>query len=325
MKKILITGSSGNIGAYITAKIQKLLPETELIRTVYGQENVSVSEGKYTGDLRDPHVAEKIFQDHPDVDCIIHAAASAYNTDKFKEQPLDILRNDTLCLLNVLGQAKSPKLKIIYLSSVMVYESVQELPFTEDSTNTNPAPVTPYGIAKFLGEKAVRLYSEQNKSDFTIWRLFNVVSPLENHIKSGGHVYVDFYRKLFVERLPTIKIFGNGQQVRCFTWVEDIAEPIVNFLDDPHTSRETFNLGGKEPKSLIDLAETLLSIGHEKGLLPHDYAPTIKTGGTFNGLDVGKRIPSLEKVEKDLNWTAPTVFRKIFEKFVDAKQKYAHK
>ncbi|MFA5185786.1 MAG: NAD(P)-dependent oxidoreductase [Patescibacteria group bacterium] len=325
MKKILITGSSGNIGLFITQKLRKLFPDTELILPVFDTEAHPTVDGGYAGDLRDPGFAKKIFQDHPDIDCVIHAAASSYNIDKFKNQPYDVFRDDTVCLLNILSQAKAPGIKIILLSSVMVYESVKELPFMENSTDANPAPVTPYGLAKLLCEKAVKLHSEQNKSDFTIWRLFNVVSPLEDHTRPGAHVYVDFYRKLFVERVPELEIFGNGQQVRCFTWVEDIAEQIAKSLDDPRTSRQIFNLGGDEPRSLVDLAETYLAIGHETGLLPQDYNPPIKTGGTFAGLDVGKRIPSLEKTEKEFGWKAPTGFRAMFEKFVDAKQKYATK
>jgi len=322
MKKILITGANGNIGSYITDKARHLLPQTELITTIYSPEDKSPSNGVYAGDLRDPAFVNRIFQDHPDIDCIIHAAASSYNTDKFKAQPFDIFKDDTLCLLNVLENSPATKKKIILLSSVMVYESVSGIPFTEVMSDKNPAPITPYGLAKFLGERAVQLYCEQNNCDFTIWRLFNVISPLEDHTRPGAHVYVDFYRKLFIERIKEMEIFGDGRQVRCFTWVEDIADAVIKYLNDPRTSQQTINLGGNEPKTLIELFETLLAVGKKNGLLPQDYLPMAKTGKTFSGLDVGQRIPSLEKIQELLDWKAPTNFYTMLEKFIAEKQHY---
>jgi nucleoside-diphosphate-sugar epimerase len=324
MRKILVTGSEGNIGNFITEKIRSLLPDTRLIRTVFGGQNTVLGEGAYRGDLRDPAFARMIFRDHPDIDCVIHAAAPSYNGEKFKTQPFAVFGDDITCLLNILGYCPSKDVKVIYLSSVMVYEAVSEIPFVEEATDRYPAPLTPYGLAKFTGEKAVRLHAQQNGCDFTIWRLFNIVSPLEDHTRPGAHVFVDFYRQLYVERVPELKISGDGHQVRCFTWVEEIAESIIRSLDDPRTSGQTFNFGGTEPKTLLELAEMLLAVGHELKFLPQDYRPLIKTGGTFAGLDVGKRIASVEKAHNLLGLSATTGFRTMFEKFVTAKREYAN-
>jgi nucleoside-diphosphate-sugar epimerase len=156
--------------------------------------------------------------------------------------------------------------------------------------------------------------------DFTIWRLFNVVSPREPHDKPGAHVYVDFYRQLFVEKVPELPIFGNGAQERCFTWVEDIAEAVATHLTDERSSKQIVNLGGNEPCTLLQLRDLMLAIGKERNLLAADYDPPVKTNGSFFGVEAQRRIPSLKKAETLLEWKPATGLRRCFEKFIDTKQ-----
>ena len=163
-------------------------------------------------------------------------------------------------------------------------------------------------------------FIEQYGTVYTIWRPFNVVSPLESHEREGAHVFVDFYRKIFIEKSPRLQVHGSGKQVKCFIWVEDLVSAIGDFLKDTKTDNQIFNIAGKEQKTLIDLAKTLITIGKEKNFLLQDYNLEITTENEFSQDEVQK-IPSTENIRKVLGWEAKTSFKSCFEKFIEYKQK----
>ena len=201
---ILITGSEGNIGTYLVQSIRLKYPEARIIRVGLkeGGEEFLPEDNLYLGDLRDNKFVDKIFAENK-IDYVIHAAARLYGVAGFNSDVYGILSNDIKCLLNVLDHAKDVK-KFVYTSSSMVYESSEKVPFTEELTEEIMPPKSSYGLTKFFGEKAVKFFNQQHGLNYTIWRPFNVVSPLESHERESGHVFVDFYRKIFVERAPKI-------------------------------------------------------------------------------------------------------------------------
>ena len=306
--KVLVTGSQGNIGWYIVESLKKFHPETEIIGTSHKEV-----------DLIDNH-ATREFLKNVKPDYVIHTAAKTYNAEIYKKQPYDVFTEDVAMLMNVIdGCIDAGTKKIVYLSSATIYEGVKEVPFREEQTNDSAPPSSPTGLSKLAGERALAWMSQQHGIDFTVWRLFNAVSPREPHDKAGAHVYVDFYRQLFVEKVAELPIFGNGNQERSFTWVEDIAEAVAKYLTDEKTSKQTINLGGNEPCTLFQLRDLFLEIGKQKGLLASDYDPPVKTGGQFFGVEAQRRVPSLEKAEQLLSWKPSTGFRECFEKYIDAK------
>lgn len=320
---ILVTGSEGNIGQYVIRALRKQYPQAKIIRVELSEEGPSFDSEKmlYSGDLQDKSFVKKIFDEHK-IDYVIHMAARLYGVAGFNSDVYGLLQNDIGSLLNVLGNSKKVK-RFVYFSSSMVYESSTKVPFTEDLTEEIMPPKSSYGITKFLGEQAVRFFNQQYGVDYTIWRPFNVVSPLEDHNKEGAHVFVDMYRKLFVEKTDELEVYGSGKQVRCFTWVEDVTEAIAKFLTDERASKETFNIGSFESRDMLELVDMLIKIGKEKDAFREEYNPKITTGQTFFGVDVQLRIPSLEKIKNTLGWEYTTNFEDCFKKFVDYKLQHA--
>lgn len=307
--KILVTGAQGNIGWFIVESLKKFHPEAEIIGTT-----------RKEVDLIDNH-ATREFLKNAKPDYVIHTAAKTYNVEIYKKQPYDVFTEDVAMLMNVIdGCIDAGTKKIVYLSSATIYEGVKDVPFREESVDESAPPTSPIGLSKLAGERALAWMSQQHGIDFTTWRLFNAVSPREPHDKPGAHVYVEFYRQLFIEKVSELPIFGNGNQERCFTWVEDISEAVATFLLDERTSRQTFNIGGNEPRTLLELREAMLAIGKKNTLLSHDYNPPAKLGGTFAGVEAQRRIPSLTKAETALGWKPKTGFQECFEKYIAAKQ-----
>lgn len=307
--KILVTGAQGNIGWYIVESLKRFHPEAEIVGTSHGE--INLTDNRATREL-----LKRVKPDY-----VIHTAAKTYNAEIYKNQPYDVFTEDVAMVMNVIdGCIDAGVKKIVYLSSATVYEGVKEVPFREEQTESSAAPSSPTGLAKLAGERGIVWAAKQHGIDFTIWRLFNAVSPREPHDKAGAHVYVDFYRQLLVEKVAELPIFGNGNQERCFTWVEDIADAVAKYLTEEKTSKQIINLGGNEPCTLFQLRDLLLEIGKQKGLLAADYDPPIKIGGQFFGVEAQRRVPSLEKAEQLLGWKPATGFRECFNKFVTAKQ-----
>lgn len=317
MKNILITGSEGNIGAYLVRHLQNFAPDVAVIR-VKRKESPGEPEkmgNLYIGDLSDRSFVEKIFRENT-VDYVIHLAARSYNLNDIEKSAYQIYGNDVMCLLNVLNVCRSIK-KFIYFSSALIYESSPETIFSEELTERILPPKSSLGLAKYSGEKAVEFFGKQYGVPYTIWRPFNIVSPLESHERKGGHVFVDFYRKIYIEHSPKIQIFGSGKQVKCFLWVEDLVSAVSDFLDNKKTDNQIFNIAGTEQKTLMDLAETLLSIGKKKNILPKDYHPQIIAENEF--LKERQKIPSVEKIKNILGWEPQTSFQDCFSKFIEFK------
>jgi len=320
---ILITGSEGNIGKFLVRDIKAAYPGAVLVR-VSGRQKIK-SAGKndlvYGGDLCDAALVKKIFTENK-IDYVIHAAGYPYHPEFSLSRPFTVLSNDLMMLANVLQQCAQIK-KFIYLSSATVYESVKDEMLREQPAVELPFPQSAYGQAKYLGEQLLNAYSRQYGINYTIWRLFNVVSPYESHQGGGGHVFVDFYRKIFMARMPEIKIFGNGKQIRCFTWAEDVTAALAGFLTDAKTDKEIFNLGSSEQKNLLALIDLYLALGKSQKLLPEDYAPKIITGETFAAVDTQVRIPDVSKAHQILGWNAKTDFENCFKQFITYKSSHA--
>ncbi|MEK7473225.1 MAG: NAD(P)-dependent oxidoreductase [Patescibacteria group bacterium] len=305
---ILVTGANGNIGWYVVESLKRAHPTAEVVAAT-----------RADADLIDNGATRELLK-LVKPEYVVHTAAKPYNADVFRNRPYDVFTEDVTMCMNVLdGCIDEGVKKIVLLSSATVYEGATETPFREEQTETSPPPASPIGLSKLANERGIMFASKQHDIDFTVWRLFNVVSPREPHDKPGAHVYVDFYRQLFVEKVSELPIFGNGNQERCFTWVEDVADAIAGYLTDERTSKQTINIGGNEPLTLFRLREMMLAIGKEKDLLASDYDPPAKSGGQFSGVDSQRRIPSLERVEALLGWKPRTDARACMEKFIDAK------
>jgi nucleoside-diphosphate-sugar epimerase len=321
MTTVLITGSEGNLGPYMVRRLRESRPDWNVLRIKHRKGTCAFDSknDRYEGDLRDPVLLERVFSEHR-VDHVVHAASPSYNHAGYRTHPFQVLENDSASLLNVLRHSGSVR-KMVYLSSALLYEHADRSPLEEEDADRMPAPTSSYGAAKRFGERAVRAFGLEYGIDFTIWRPFNIVSPLEPHDGEGRHVFVDFYRRLVIEQVPEFSILGSGNQVRCFIWVEDAARCIVDHLESSQSNGETFNLARDEPLTLLQLRSLLLELGREAGVVPQRYDPPTVRRGEFSGIESEIRIPSVAKLKAVLGWESTTTVRDCFRQFICEKLK----
>lgn len=310
--RILVTGSEGSL---MQAVIPLLLKKGHV---VYGVDNLA-RYGERLGhagtdyqfikcDLTDRLNVDKLVE-QVNPDYIIQAAATIYGVGGFNKYCGEMYKDITLHD-NVLRAAVTHKVKkVVYISSSMVYENCPQdiaYPVPEDIVDSNPAPFTDYGLSKFVGERVSKAYLKQHGLKYTIWRPFNIITPYEKSESEEvgiSHVFADYIKNIVVEKKKPLPILGDGYQIRCFTWIDEVATAIADYSFSEKTDNETYNLGNPEPISMRVLAEKIKDIASKEFMLLDDYFLLYESIGDYEN-DVRVRIPDCEKAKEQLGWEA---------------------
>lgn len=294
--KILITGSEGSL---MQAVIPKLIAQGH---TIVGVDNLyrhgvaSMDANKIYSfvkcDLTDRSATFEIFDQQ--FDAVFLAAAKIYGVGGFNYYCGDIIADDTCIQGNIFAAcAKYNVPHVVYISSSMVYETcVQDIlhPVAEELVDDCVVPKTEYGLSKLLGERMCHAFNKQYGIKYTIWRPFNIITPHEFAMNTQGfsHVFADFIKQIKNGANP-LPILGSGEQVRCFTWIDDVASVIADYSFNAKATNKSFNICNVEPVTMKQLAQKIyLTLGNQ-GTLEFDTVNNYKN-------DVLIRIPSVKKL-----------------------------
>ncbi|MDB5198369.1 MAG: galE [Chitinophagaceae bacterium] len=266
MKKILVTGGCGYIGAHTIVDLiengfDPICVDNNSRSTPVLLEGIEKITGKkvknYKVDLCSFDETHAVFQENPNIEGVIHFAA--YKTvGESVHQPLLYFENNLMSLINILKCVKEFQVPyFIFSSSCTVYGNPDEIPVTE-STPPKPAE-SPYGYTKQMGEQIV---SETTKTIFAqsiLLRYFNPVgahpSVLIGEMPLGKpENLVPAITQTAIGKLPQLKVYGDdyptrdGSCVRDYIHVSDIAHAhtlaLQYLIEHKNTSRcEVFNLG----------------------------------------------------------------------------------
>lgn len=313
MIDILITGSEGSLAQWVIKQFGNQYSIVGIDNfSRYGRVEKSRDYVLCEGDLCDVDWVNSVFEKYKPK-YVLHCAAQIYGVVGFHKYSADILAGNAVSTHSILSAAvKHGTEKVAYLSSSMVYERATEFPLVESMTDSLPCPHTGYGMSKLFGEKLVEEYHKQYGLNYVIWRPFNIVTPLEVAEEEPGiaHVFADFIKKIVVEQKPAVEIFGNGEQIRCFTWIDDIARTIAMHSWSSITDQQAYNLGSEEPTKVIDLAKMIWSKSGRTDEFKADFVFSYTD-------DVLIRIPSSEKAQTQLEFTITKTVADLVETCLD--------
>ena len=168
----------------------------------------------------------------------------------------------TAALIN--ESIKNDVKRFVFTSTLAVYGHGNGGIFNE---NQVPKPIDPYGVAKYACEMDLQIAGEQHNLDWCIIRPHNVYGIKQNIWDKYRNV-LGIWMFQHLNKLP-MTIFGDGNQTRAFSYIDDSLEPLWNAAIRPEASKEIINLGGIEEHSILDASVALKNIiGDDTGKRP---------------------------------------------------------
>lgn len=321
MKQILVTGGTGYIGSHTTVELLNAGYEVVIVDNLSNSSR-EVLDGieKITGirpvfeefDLMDKDKVDGFFARYPNIDAIIHFAASKAVGESV-EKPLLYYSNNLVSMINILeGQLKYGVSNIVFSSSCTVYGQPDQLPVTEKTPRKDAE--SPYGNTKKVNEDILRDTIAANPQIKGIaLRYFNPVgahpSALIGELPLGVPAnLVPFITQTAAGLRSELKVFGNdydtidGSAVRDYINVADLAKAHVvavkRLLENKNKAGyEIFNLGTGKGVSVLEAI----------------HAFEVASGVKLNYKIVGRRAGDIEKIWADttfanveLGWKAET-------------------
>lgn len=255
-KTALVTGGAGFIGSHIVEDLLKDGLEVVSIDDYSAGKKENLSHLSHWGakfrevkcDIRDFNKLRPYLNG---IDIVFHQAVSK-NTVCLKDPQKDLEIN-ALGTLNLLTAAREAGVKkFVHASTGSVYGDTRYYPSDEEH------PLNPnsfYGVSKLAAEKYVRAFHHLYGMDVSILRYYHVFGPRQDYSDVGGVVSI-FGRRAF-QNLP-LTIYGDGTQLRSFTFVKDIvnANKFLALTDD--VSGEAFNCASGVKVTIQELAEAVL-------------------------------------------------------------------
>ncbi len=259
--RILITGGAGFIGSHIVD------------RCLAAGDDVRVLDNFATGHRANIlHVLDEVELVEGDIqsyerahnavrgcDVVVHLAALP-SVPRSVQDPLTSNAANVIGTLNVLLAARDSDVRrVVFASSSSVYGANRELPKREGLA---PQPMSPYAVAKLAGEGYCRSFNHVYGLETVSLRYFNVFGPRQDPLSQYAAVIPNFITAFLARQPPTI--FGDGEQSRDFTYVENVVEGTSRALTAENVGGEVFNIACGERITLNDLVGELRAItGHE--------------------------------------------------------------
>lgn len=314
MARILVTGSKGVVGSWLTKILQ------EKGHHVYGvdlfhalgevgwEHEMGNTDPVYSRcDVSDYRQLERVFQAHGPFDFVYHTAAEfgRWNGEDFYEQ---VWRSNAIGTKNIIRLQEHIGFQLIHFSSSEVYGDYQDVMRESVMDEVEIKQMNDYALSKWVNEQQVRNSIIQHNTKTVIVRLFNTYGPGEWY-----HPYRSVNCKFVYHALHGLPITVYRGHRRTSTYLEDTVRTIANITDN-FKAGEIYNIGGKEEHDIETLAELIWKYtGARKDLITYKESEILTTKI--------KRV-DISKSEKDLNHALTVTLEEGVKRTVDWMRDY---
>ena len=330
MSRILVTGGTGYIGSHTVVELMQKGYDVVIVDNL-SNSNVEMLDG-VTGivgqrppfeqvDCNDLVALNQVFDKYPDIEAVIHFAASKAVNESV-EQPLKYYRNNLLSLITLLEQMNAHNVHhIVFSSSCTVYGQPSAAHLPVDETAPIQTALSPYGNTKQINEEILRDQAYADSSlHATILRYFNPIgahpSALIGELPNGvPQNLLPFVTQTAAGLRKQLKVYGNdyntpdGSCIRDYIYVVDLAKAHVKAVERMISGQseeqvEVFNLGTGRGLSVLEILHTFMQV----------------TGVDVPYEIVGRREGDIEQVwakpdraNNVLGWTADTPIEEVLQ------------
>ena len=284
--KYVITGGAGFIGNNIAKLLIKKGHDVDIIDNLHTGRKENLKEiidkiNFYQIDIQKKNDLEKIIKN---CDGIFHEAALTAVPESF-EKPKEYHDVNVIGTKNIFEIAQKENIRAVYASSSSIYGDVKNTPIKE---NADRKPINPYGQTKLDDELLAEKLSKNNVSIIGL-RYFNVYGI--GQIGSYAGVITKFLEN--IKNQKSFIVNGNGNQVRDFIHVKDIAQANVAAMESK-TKNGFFNIGTEIPTSINNLAKLMVELSNHKHKIIH--------GPQLEG-DIEISQADMNFTNKSFNWS----------------------
>jgi len=289
MKKILVTGGAGFLGANLCKKLVQQGHDVLCADNFFtgSKENIAELIGQKYFDLMRHDVT---FPLYVEVDEIYNLACPA-SPVHYQYDPVQTTKTSVHGAINMLGLAKRVHAKILQASTSEVYGDPEVHPQSE----TYWGRVNPIGIrscydeGKRCAETLFFDYWRQHKTKIKVARIFNTYGPLMH--PNDGRVVSNFIVQA-IQGNP-ITIYGDGTQTRSFCYVSDLIDGLIALMNTPEEVTGPINLGNPVEFTMLELAELVIRMTGSVSQIIFQKLPED---------DPKQRKPNIDLATKHLNW-----------------------
>jgi nucleoside-diphosphate-sugar epimerase len=238
--RYLVTGGAGFIGSNTVDELVRRGHSVVVLDDLSSgrEDNLAEIRNKITfikGSITDIEVVRKAMHE---AEYVLHLAART-SVPRSVKDPIETNKINIDGTLNVLVAAKELKVKrLVFAASSSAYGETPTLPKVE---TMQPQPISPYGVTKFVGELYGQTFGRCYGLENVALRYFNIFGPRQDPSSPYSGVLAKFCTAFLEETQPVV--FGDGQQTRDFTYVENAVQANLLACEAPNVSGKVFNVG----------------------------------------------------------------------------------
>jgi nucleoside-diphosphate-sugar epimerase len=252
--RYLVTGGAGFIGSNTVDELVRRGHSVVVLDDLSSgkEDNLAEIRNKITfikGSITDIEVVRKAMHE---AEYVLHLAART-SVPRSVKDPIETNKINIDGTLNVLVAAKELKVKrVVFAASSSAYGETPTLPKVE---TMQPEPISPYGVTKYVGELYGQTFGRCYGLENVALRYFNVFGPRQDPSSPYSGVLAKFCTA-FLEDTPPV-VFGDGEQTRDFTYVENAVHANLLACEAPNVSGKVFNVGVGGRVSLNEVVRAL--------------------------------------------------------------------
>ena len=249
---VLVTGGAGFIGSHVARHCLEMGFNVVVMDDLSGGFEDHIPEGVHfvKGSVTDHELITDLFSEYRFTYVYHLAAYAAEGLSHFIRRYN--YETNLVASINLINESVKHKVKcFVFTSSIAVYGKGQ-LPMTEEMT---PVPEDPYGVSKYAVELDLRAAHEMFGLNYVVFRPHNVYGENQNIGDKYRNVIGIFMNQIMQGKKLTI--FGDGEQTRAFSYIDDVAIPIAKCVNIPAAYNSVFNVGADKPYTVNELAKVV--------------------------------------------------------------------
>jgi UDP-glucose 4-epimerase len=294
-RRFLITGGAGFIGSHLAERLLAAGHSVTVLDDLSTgrEQNIAAVRPRpalqfVRGSVGEPATVNLLMSQ---CDAVYHLAATV-GVQLVADEPVRTIHTTIHGTEVVLETAHRFGRQVLLTSSSEVYGKGTRVPFGEDDDVVMGATRFSrwcYAYSKGIDEFLGLAYHKQFALPVTIVRLFNTVGPRQ--VGQYGMVLPRFVEAAL--RNDPLKVYGDGNQTRCFAHVSDVVGALVKLMETQASSGQVFNLGSDEEISMNDLARRVIALAGSSS--PIEHVPYEQAyGRSFD--DLPRRVPKLDRI-----------------------------